>query len=107
VINATQNATLTLIHGNVRSVTVKIEVMRKIVKVLYKNMAPVRDYEVKSCIKKNESMIVIYNNKEMTLSVDDLKNKRVSISGLMASRTGGRDYRLYYYNWEPNLVNHD
>ena len=52
--------------------------MKVKLKKLYKGLAEVRDYDVKDCINKNESMIIVYDGDSMELSpkelTDDLKN---------------------------------
>ena len=77
--------------------------MRKIVKKLYQGAADVRNYEVESCIKNNERMIIIYQSNTMTLTVEELVSKRISISPVFKSKTkNGRDYSLYGYRWQPD-----
>lgn len=71
-------------------------------KKTYKGNVDVRDYKVKECIDKGESMDILFDNQIMTLSPEDLKTKIVSRSKTIESKRGGRNYVLYGYNWEPN-----
>lgn len=77
--------------------------MRKQIKTIYKGLASVRDYEVEQCIKKNESMTIIYDGDAMTLSPEQLKTERVGMSSLMKSQYG-KDYVLFNYPWEPEQI---
>lgn len=76
--------------------------MRTTIKKLYKGKIDLRDYDVESCIKKNENIEVIHNYDKMTLSPEDLLEKRVGISPVFSSKMGGKSYRLYSYEWKPN-----
>ena len=76
--------------------------MRTTIKKLYKGKVDLRDYDVENCIKKNENIEVIHNYDKMTLSPEDLLEKRVGISPVFGSKMGGKSYRLYSYEWKPN-----
>ena len=78
--------------------------MRKEVKVLYAGRADVRDYEVDSCISKNENMLVTHEGERMTLTPEDLVSKRINTSKIFESKVGGKNYRLYGYMWNPDPV---
>lgn len=80
--------------------------MRKEVKELYMNntIASVRDYEVEQCIQRNENMEITHGGEKMTLTPEDLKTKRETMSPKFISKVGGKDYHLFGYSWEPDNV---
>jgi hypothetical protein len=76
--------------------------MRKTIRKVYKGTIELRDYDVEECIKKDENMYVVHDFDKMILTPEDLVNKRVSVSAPFASKLGGKTYKLYAYNWEPD-----
>lgn len=81
--------------------------MRKPILKLFNGMASVRDYEVEKCIKSNDIMHIIFEDKCMTLSPKSLKEKVLSKSDLIKSQNSNKDYHLINYKWEPNVENDD
>jgi len=69
----------------------------------YKGCIELRDYDVQKCIDKKESIKVEYAGDSMVLSPEDLQNNVVSTSALMKSKTGGKDYHLIAYEWNPDF----
>ena len=78
--------------------------MKKIVTSLFRGLVWARDYEVKNCIDKNQNMIIIFEGDRMTLTPEELKDKRMSVSQKHDSKTGGKDYHLYGYTWTPETI---
>ena len=76
--------------------------MKKTVRKLYKGSVEVRDYDVKRCISDNKHFEIIYLKESMILSPKELTSKRKSISNTFRSKVGGKDYKLYSYEWDPN-----
>jgi hypothetical protein len=72
------------------------------IKKVYKGLAEVRDYDVDSCINLNKHLEIVYFDESMILSPEELKTKIKSISKVFNSKTGGKNYKLYGYKWEPN-----
>jgi hypothetical protein len=77
--------------------------MKVKLKKLYKGLAEVRDYDVKDCINKNESMTIVYDEDSMELSPEELENDVKSISKEFPSKVGGKSYKLYGYEWNPDM----
>jgi hypothetical protein len=77
--------------------------MKKKVTKLYKGRAEVRDYDVKKCIENNESMTIVYNEDSMELSPKELENNVKSKSEEFQSKMGGKSYKLYGYEWNPDM----
>ena len=69
--------------------------MKKKVTKLYKGLAEVRDYDVKDCINKNESMIIVYDGDSMKLSPKELTDDLKNITKEFPSKVGGKSYKLY------------
>ncbi len=79
--------------------------MEKEVKKLYRGCIELRDYDVNSCIKRNEAIKVRFEGHVMTLSPEDLSNKLVSTSKTtFQSKMGGKSYKLLAYDWTPDEV---
>lgn len=78
--------------------------MRKNVTKLYKGCIDLRDYEVEKCISNDESVDVWYDGDKMTLTPSQLKNDVVSTSKLQISKTGGKNYHLLSYEWNPEVI---
>ena len=76
--------------------------MKKTVRKLYRGLAEVRDYDVDNCISLNKSLEIIHNEESMILSPEELKTKRKSVSKTFKSKMGGKSYKLYGYEWDPN-----
>ena len=73
----------------------------------WKGCVDVKDYDVEKCISTNDFLHIVHNGETMTLSPKSLKEKRLYVSKPFQSRTGGKDYRLYSYKWEPNKIEDD
>ena len=69
----------------------------------YKGWVELRDYDVQNCIDKKESITVVYGDGKMTLSPEELQNNVANTSALMKSKTGGKDYHLIAYEWNPDF----
>jgi hypothetical protein len=80
--------------------------MRKEVTKLYHGTkVSVRDYEVEECIRRNEPMVITHKGEKMTMSLEDLKTKRVGISQKQISKIkGAKDYYMFDYLWEPDEI---
>jgi len=70
---------------------------------LYKGLAEVRNYDVKKCIENDESMIISYAGESMELSPEELENDIKEISKEFPSKMGGKPYKLYGYEWNPDM----
>jgi len=70
---------------------------------LYKGCVEVRNYDVKKCIDKNESMTIVYDGNSMELSPEELENNIKSTSPEFPSKMGGKSYKLYGYEWNPDM----
>jgi hypothetical protein len=70
-------------------------------------LVSVRDYEVEACIKDNDVMHIHFGDGIMSLDPDSLKSKEIMRSKVQTSTTGGKNYCLVSYKWEPNLVPND
>ncbi len=83
--------------------------MRKIVRTLFNHdsMVSVRDYEIEECIRKNDAMHIVFEDKVMTMDPKSLEDKIVMTTGPFPSKTGGKGYMLHTYKWEPNISNDD
>lgn len=77
--------------------------MRYPVDKLHKGAAEVREYNAQQCIKKKESMTIVYDGDTMTLTSEELETKRISISPPFPSQYG-KPYRLYGYVWQPKKI---
>ena len=75
--------------------------MKKVIKKLYKGLVDIRDYDVQTCIDKNESLTVDHGNERMILTPEELLSKKVKTSAVFKSTVGGKDYRLFSYEWDP------
>jgi len=81
--------------------------MRKTVKKVEHNLAEVRDYDVKKCIKLGEKFEIVFadTNDIMTLSPEELVSKRVTTSPPMTSMFDpNKTYTLYGYKWNPDVT---
>lgn len=81
--------------------------MRREVTKEYDNKVEVRDYDVETCISNHENLEIIYDGDRMTLKPDELVSKKASVSPIFFSKTGGKDYRLYGYVWNPDKIQND
>lgn len=89
--------------------------MRRKLKRVYKdgllNLGDVRQFDRRECIKKLENMVLwtpdLKNPGEvvtMTMTWIQLQNDVIRISSqVFTSKTQGEDYRLYSYEWKPDL----
>jgi hypothetical protein len=79
--------------------------MRRNVTTLYNGIAKLKDYDVIKCIADKDKMQVTYKEDMMTLSYEELTTKKVSTSQTYTSQyPGGKDYKLFGYNWKPDVV---
>lgn len=70
---------------------------------LYKGLAEVRNYDVKKCIENKESMTIVYDGDSMELSPEELENDIKNISKEFPSKMGGKPYKLYGYEFNPDM----
>ena len=68
--------------------------MKKTVKKLYKGSVEV--------INTNKHFEIVFCGESMILSSEDLVSKRKFISKTFKSKIGGKNYKLYGYEWNPN-----
>jgi hypothetical protein len=79
--------------------------MRRNVTTLYNGIAKLKDYDVIKCIADKGKMEVTYKEDMMTLSYEELTTKKVSTSQTYTSQyPGGKDYKLFGYNWRPDEI---
>jgi hypothetical protein len=70
---------------------------------LYKGLVEVRNYDVKKCIDNDESLTIVYDGDSMELSPKELDSDVKSISKEFPSKMGGKSYKLYGYEWNPDM----
>jgi hypothetical protein len=75
--------------------------MQRIIKKLFEGRADLIDRDVRDCIKRGENYYVVYNNKTMTLSPDDLKTKCLGRQYINNKNTGHK-YELFSYKFVPD-----
>ena len=80
--------------------------MRKNVTTLPSGQARLKDYDVRKCIADKDKMEVTYNGEMMTLSYEELTSKLVYVSDrtYTSQFPGGKDYKLYGYDYIPDTV---
>jgi hypothetical protein len=80
--------------------------MKKKIKVTktYRGLVELRDYDVKQCIEDDNSIEVEFDKEVMTLSPEQLKSDIRSTSKLFTSKVGGKSYKLFGYEWEPDEI---
>tara|TARA_R110000744_G_scaffold89973_4_gene174860 strand:- start:6159 stop:6416 length:258 start_codon:yes stop_codon:yes gene_type:complete len=77
--------------------------IEKKVKKLWKGeFIDIRDYEIPKAIKKG-GMIVYYNGKHMTLTVEDLSNMKLNGQVIQSKYSG--TYKLCSIKWSPETEN--
>ena len=77
--------------------------MKKTVTKLYRGLVEVRNYDVNKCIENKESMTIVYGGESMELSPEELENDIKSKSKEFPSKMGGKPYKLYGYEWNPDM----
>jgi hypothetical protein len=80
--------------------------MRRIIKKLERNLAEVRDYDVKNCISLGEKFEIVFDDTKemMTLTPEELVSKRKTTGGPFSSKFDNKSYMLYGYVWNPDEV---
>jgi hypothetical protein len=80
--------------------------MRRIIKKLERNLAEVRDYDVKNCISLGEKFEIVFDDTKelMTLTPEELVSKRKATGGPFSSKFDNKSYMLYGYVWNPDEV---
>jgi hypothetical protein len=73
------------------------------VKKLYRGCVDVKSYDRKECMDKKENLIIIHDDKKMTLTPVHVKVKIKAKSALFTSKIGMEDYYLYSYKWNPDI----
>lgn len=66
-------------------------------------LVSVKDYDVDACIKNKEVLHIKYGDGIMTMDPESLVSKEIMRSGIFKSKTGGQDYCLVSYKWDPNI----
>lgn len=61
----------------------------------------VRDYELKEA-KKLGGLIILYKDKQMTLTPQELDKRRLQFNKEKQMSKFGKDYLLYQYFWNPD-----
>lgn len=74
------------------------------VKKLYDGCVDIKDYERQQCLDDNDTMIIIHDNKKMTLTTRQVKRDVKKISDkVFTNQVAGRpDYRILSYTWKPD-----
>ena len=80
--------------------------MRRIIKKLERNLAEVRDYDVKNCISLGEKFEIVFDDTKelMTLTPEELVSKRKTTGGPFSSKFDNKTYMLYGYVWNPDEI---
>jgi hypothetical protein len=80
--------------------------VRRIIKKLERNLAEVRDYDVKNCISLGEKFEIVFDDTKelMTLTPEELVSKRKTTGGPFSSKFDNKSYMLYGYVWNPDEV---
>ena len=77
--------------------------LTKIYKHEGKDWASIRDYAVKECLNRQESLCVTFKEDRMVLTPEQLKDHEQFTPDLIISRY--KDYPSYYlfdYEWQPD-----
>ena len=78
--------------------------LRKIYKHKGKDWASIRDYAVRECLERQESLCATFGEEKMVLTPDQLKNYEQFTPELITSNFKDSchpSYYLYDYPWEP------
>jgi len=68
----------------------------------------VRESYIKKATNRKEVLNINYEDQTMSMDPESLVSKLVRKSPLQQSKYDPDDwYHVYYYKWEPNLVNND
>ena len=71
------------------------------VKKTWNGLVSVRDYIVKDCIDKNDSLCIIYKDKSMTIPANELKDRAFQCHKTdIRSKFNSGTYQLYDFKWE-------
>ncbi len=71
------------------------------IKKLWNNIVSLRDYEVKDAIAKG-GIKILFGKYTMTLTKEQLETGVQLTSKKFLSKTGGKDYVLLDYRWNPD-----
>ena len=75
------------------------------VKKLFLGHVSIRDYIVNQCLNKGMGIVVKFDKRKMTISYDQLKNKKQITKQLFSSKYGTKDYQLYDFPFVPDELN--
>lgn len=80
--------------------------MRRIIKKIERNLAEVRDYDVKNCISLGEKFEIVFDDTKelMTLTPEQLVSRCKAKRGPYASKFDNKTYMLHGYVWNPDEV---
>ncbi len=65
----------------------------------------VRDYNLNECNNEKKDLVILHKDKKMTIPHGLLKAKAIKRDNIKyKSIFGGRDYGVYYFKWEPDII---
>jgi hypothetical protein len=76
--------------------------MKYPIRKLYRGRASIRSHIVEKCIKNDESIDVIFEDKVMTLKPSELTDKKELLTPLAMNSKFKGQYQLYDYTFKPN-----
>lgn len=76
--------------------------VRKVTKLFKKGYVDIKSFDREECIRKKESLTIIHDGQQMTLTPLQVKVKIKAKSSLMPDQVGKEDYYLYSYKWIPD-----
>jgi len=76
--------------------------MKYKVKKLFHGCASIRDYIIEKCIKNQEGLTIFFNEKEMLVPLDKLKNCYQIHKTKFQSKFGNSQYELYDFPFKPD-----
>ena len=74
--------------------------LRKIYKHKGKDWASIRDYAVRECLERQESLCATFGEEKMVLTPEQLRNYKQFFPEKIQSKFAG-SYELYDYRWIP------
>ena len=80
--------------------------MKRTVEKKSGNIIELRDFDVEKAIANKEKIEVTYQDEVMTLSPEELVNRRVTKSPAFKSKFSTKEYRLYGYKWVSDQIDY-
>lgn len=71
------------------------------VKKIFNGFVSVRSPIIQSCLKKKQSLRIVYNGKEMIIPMQKLRNPFQLHSRTFTSKFNGKPYKLYDFRFKP------